>query len=120
MIYILKTEINENLNIVSGLNKIFGIGPRKIKFIIKTLGLNKSVKFKQLTPKLKNLIIQLIENNFVINDKLKREIINRRKLLTRLRTYKGLRDRYKLPRRGQRTHTNARTVSGKVKKRKKK
>ena len=110
MIYILKTEINENSNIISGLRRIYGIGPSKVTSILNTLGLNRTLKFKQLNQKLKNRLVQLVEDQYLINDDLKKELLKKREILVRLRTYRGLRDRHKLPRRGQRTHTNARTA----------
>ena len=45
---------------------------------------------------------------------LRREVSVRIKRLTDLGCYRGLRHRKKLPVRGQRTHTNARTRKGKA------
>ena len=110
MVYILKTEINENSNIVSGLRQVYGLGTNRIRTIIRTLGLNKNMKIKHVNPKLRNKLIQFVDDRFFINDELKKDLLKRKEVLIRLRTYRGVRDRNKLPRRGQRTHTNAKTV----------
>ena len=110
MIYILKTEINENSNIISGLGRVYGLGPGRIKRIVRTLGLNNNLKFKHINQKLRNKLVQLVDDQFVINNDLKKEILKKKEVLVRLRTYRGIRERNKLPRRGQRTHTNAKTA----------
>lgn len=110
MIYILKTEINENSNILSGLCKIYGMGMKTSKQVIKIIGLNKNVNFKNLDNKFREKLIQIIEDKFLINNDLKKEILKNKELLLKIKTYRGIRDRFNLPRRGQRTHTNAKTT----------
>jgi ribosomal protein S13 len=46
----------------------------------------------------------------MINEELKQTLMQIKEQQQRLKTYKGQRSRFKLPRRGQRTHTNAKTV----------
>ena len=110
MAYILKTDINENLNILSGLSRVHGVGMKRVELVSKTLGIRNTTKFKNLNTKIRTKIVQLIEEKFVINDDLKREIFKRKETFTKLKVYKGIRQRVNLPRRGQRTHTNAKTV----------
>ena len=59
-------------------------------------------------------IREFIDKNFLVEGDLRREISVRIKRLTDLGCYRGLRHRKKLPVRGQRTHTNARTRKGKA------
>ena len=54
-----------------------------------------------------------IENKYKVEGDLRSEVSLNVKRLTDLGTYRGLRHRKKLPVRGQRTHTNARTRKGK-------
>ena len=55
-----------------------------------------------------------IDKNFTVEGDLRRKISLDIKRLNDLGCYRGLRHRKKLPVRGQRTHTNARTRKGKA------
>lgn len=59
---------------------------------------------------LRNQILVHIEKNIKINEDLKQTLAQLKEQQQRLKTYKGLRSQFKLPRRGQRTHTNAKTA----------
>ena len=61
-----------------------------------------------------NKIRELIEKNHVVEGDLRRKVSMDIKRLNDLGCYRGLRHRKKLPVRGQRTHTNARTRKGKA------
>lgn len=110
MVYILNTEISTKKPAFIALQKVFGLGPTKVLEIFNTFGLTKKATIKSLGAALKNKIITHIENNIIINEDLKQHLVSIKDQQQRLKTYKGLRSRFKLPRRGQRTHTNAKTV----------
>ena len=57
-------------------------------------------------------IREIIDNDFVVEGDLRREVSMNIKRLMDLGCYRGLRHRRRLPVRGQRTHTNARTRKG--------
>jgi len=59
-------------------------------------------------------IREIIEKKHSVEGDLRRTISMNIKRLTDLGCYRGLRHRKKLPVRGQRTHTNARTRKGKA------
>ena len=59
-------------------------------------------------------IRELVESDHSVEGDLRRTISMNIKRLTDLGCYRGLRHRKKLPVRGQRTHTNARTRKGKA------
>ena len=61
-----------------------------------------------------NKIRDLIDKNHVVEGDLRRKVSLDIKRLNDLGCYRGLRHRKKLPVRGQRTHTNARTRKGKA------
>ena len=61
-----------------------------------------------------NKIREIIETKHSVEGDLRRTISMNIKRLTDLGCYRGLRHRKKLPVRGQRTHTNARTRKGKA------
>ena len=76
--------------------------------------IEKSKRVNQLSDKEISKIRELIDKNYVIEGDLRREIAMNIKRLNDLGCYRGLRHRKKLPVRGQRTHTNARTRKGKA------
>ena len=63
---------------------------------------------------IENKIRKIIETQHSVEGDLRRTISMNIKRLTDLGCYRGLRHRKKLPVRGQRTHTNARTRKGKA------
>lgn len=108
--YILNTEINNNSTVLSGLQKIFGLGKNKTIYVCKKFGINSNTRIKFIDEKFKSSLIQFIETNYLITDKLQKFLRGRKTHLRTLRIYRGIRDLYSLPRRGQRSHTNAKTV----------
>jgi small subunit ribosomal protein S13 len=60
-------------------------------------------------------IREIIDRDYMVEGDLRREVSMNIKRLVDLGCYRGLRHRKKLPVRGQRTHTNARTRKGKAK-----
>jgi small subunit ribosomal protein S13 len=110
MVYLLQTEIIEKKSIVVGLQKVFGIGRKKALIVCLFLGLTNRTSLKQLTQDLKHKIVAFVEKNYKINDELKQVLVLIKEQQKRIKCYKGQRARFSLPCRGQRTHTNAKTV----------
>tara|TARA_B100001123_G_scaffold406481_1_gene497782 strand:- start:560 stop:940 length:381 start_codon:yes stop_codon:yes gene_type:complete len=96
------------------LTYIFGIGPKKAADICSQASIDKSKRINQLNDNEITKIRELIDKNYVVEGDLRREIAMYIKRLNDLGCYRGLRHRKKLPVRGQRTHTNARTRKGKA------
>jgi len=71
-------------------------------------------RVKDLTDEEVVKIREYIDADYKVEGDLRREISMNIKRLTDLGCYRGLRHRKKLPVRGQRTHTNARTRKGKA------
>ena len=112
MIYILETKLLENKPIHFSLTKILGIGKYQSFLICKKLGLSYNSKLYNLTPDQIVKLIKFIESlNLLINSNLKKSKIMITKKLVQIKSYKGIRKLRGLPVRGQRTHTNAKTVS---------
>ena len=97
-----------------GLRYIYGIGPIKSKEICSSLGIEESRRVNQLTEAELVQIREYIEGNLKVEGDLRRDVSMNIKRLNDLGCYRGLRHRKKLPVRGQRTHTNARTRKGKA------
>ena len=104
------------------LQYIHGIGPAKSAQICKALKsaqickalkLKDGLRAKDLTDEEVVKISKYIEENFKVEGDVRREVAMNIKRLQDLKTYRGIRHRNRLPVRGQRTQTNARTRKGK-------
>jgi len=95
------------------LRYIYGIGPKRAKQICDALKFPKALRAKDLTDEQIAEISRYIEANFKVEGDVRREVAMNIKRLQDLKAYRGLRHRNRLPVRGQRTHTNARTRKGK-------
>jgi small subunit ribosomal protein S13 len=95
-----------------GLTYIFGIGRSKSNKILEAVNIEKDKKVKDLTEDEVNKIRKIIETHEKIEGDLRKEVTLDVKRLMDIGSYKGLRHRRRLPVRGQRTKTNARTRKG--------
>ena len=102
-----------NKRVEVSLTYIYGIGPTIAKEICKAVGISDDKRVDKLTDDEALKIREYIESKFKVEGDLRSEVSLNIKRLTDLGTYRGLRHRKKLPVRGQRTHTNARTRKGK-------
>ena len=96
------------------LTYIFGIGPKIAGDICTEASIDISKRVNELNDDEVNKIREIIESEHSVEGDLRRKISMNIKRLTDLGCYRGLRHRKKLPVRGQRTHTNARTRKGKA------
>ena len=102
-----------NKRVKIGLTYIYGIGSTIANEICKNVGISDDKRVNKLTDDEVLKIREYIENKYKVEGDLRSEVSLNVKRLTDLGTYRGLRHRKKLPVRGQRTHTNARTRKGK-------
>ena len=107
-------NIPTNKRIHIALTYIFGIGSKIAEDICVEASINTSKRVNQLNDDEVNKIREIIESKHSVEGDLRRKISMDIKRLTDLGCYRGLRHRKKLPVRGQRTHTNARTRKGKA------
>ena len=111
MIYIFETEILNSKPVKFSLQSIYGLGKYQTNFICKKLGFSKNCKVNNLSNEQIVKMIKVIENaNLKLTSELKKLQIFNLKMLVEIKSYKGLRRIQGLPVRGQRTHTNAKTV----------
>jgi small subunit ribosomal protein S13 len=94
-----------------GLTAIYGVGHSRALEILRELKIDKFKKTKDLTTAEENAIREKIES-FTIEGELKREVSGNIKRLKDIKSYRGSRHAKRLPARGQRTKTNARTLKG--------
>lgn len=97
------------------LTYIHGIGRVKASQICQKAGFPPEKRVHQLTESEVTRIREIIDQDYMVEGDLRREVSMNIKRLVDLGCYRGLRHRKKLPVRGQRTHTNARTRKGKAK-----
>ena len=102
-----------NKRVKVALTYIYGIGPTTANQICKVVGISEDKRVNKLTDEEVLKIREFIEDKYKVEGDLSSEVSLNVKRLTDLGTYRGLRHRKKLPVRGQRTHTNARTRKGK-------
>jgi small subunit ribosomal protein S13 len=96
------------------LTYIHGIGKAKSKEICEKAGLDPNLRVNKLQDSDVIKIREIIDASYMVEGELRREVGMNIKRLMDLGCYRGLRHRRRLPVRGQRTHTNARTRKGKA------
>ena len=96
------------------LTYIFGIGSKIANDLCDQASIDKTKRVNELNDDELNKIREIIEQKHVVEGDLRRKVSMDIKRLNDLGCYRGLRHRKKLPVRGQRTHTNARTRKGKA------
>ena len=101
--------------VVIALQYIFGVGPAISKRILDMASIDHSVRADDLGDQEVARIREVIDANFRVEGDLRRDVVANIKLLKDMGAYRGYRHIRKLPCRGQRTHTNARTCKGKPK-----
>ncbi len=104
-------NIPNHQHVKIALTAIYGIGNTTSAKICDAVGIDKSVKLKDLTDTEIDSLRDYI-TNITIEGDLRRETSMNIKRLMDLNCYRGLRHRRGLPLRGQRTRTNARTRKG--------
>lgn len=97
------------------LTYIHGIGRTKAAEICAKCNIPAERRVQDLTEAETIQVREVIDQEYVVEGDLRREVAMNIKRLLDLGCYRGLRHRRGLPVRGQRTHTNARTRKGKAK-----
>lgn len=110
MAYFLRTYLKKKY-LVQALKAVYGIGISLSSDLCHRLGFQKNFLLENLTDQDIYHIDQLVTSlNLPIKGDLQRIIKQRIDHLANIRSYRGVRHRQGFPVRGQRTHTNARTV----------
>ena len=95
-----------------GLTYIYGIGRPTSLAILEKAGINPDTRVKDLTEEEAGRIRKIIDEEYLVEGDLKREVSLNIKRLMEIGSYRGIRHRRGLPVRGQNTKTNARTRKG--------
>lgn len=94
------------------LTRIFGVGRNNSRRILQEAGIDFNKKAKDVTDEEGVKLRSIIDRDYKVEGDLRREISMNIKRLQDIGCYRGLRHKSKLPARGQRTKTNARTRKG--------
>lgn len=111
MARIASVNLPKGKRIEVALTYIFGIGRPLSKKILNDLKIDLDTKVESLTVDEEQQIRDAVGKHVVEGD-LRRQVSNDIKRLQELGSYRGFRHRRRLPVRGQRTKTNARTKRG--------
>lgn len=108
---ILGINLKDEQRIEMSLTGVYGIGRSRAHSILTKAGVDFGLKTKDLTADQEAKIRQEVEG-FKLEADLKREVATNIKRLKDIKAYRGVRHARRLPVRGQRTKTNARTLKG--------
>jgi len=109
---ILGVDIPNNKQTVISLTYIYGIGPATAKKICEITGIDPTMPANALNEANISAILQCLQEHFLVEGDLRRQIAANIRRLIAIGSYRGTRHRKNLPCRGQRTKTNARTRKG--------
>lgn len=112
MARIMGVDLPKNKRIIVGLTYLYGVGPARAAEILVASGISENVRVKDLSE---DEVVRLRQflSKFELEGDLRRRLSQDIKRLVDMGSFRGTRHRKKLPCRGQRTHTNARTKRGK-------
>ena len=108
-------NIPTNKRVEVALRYIHGIGPAMAREIVEKVGISPDRRVQELSDAEVIQIRETIDRDYMVEGDLRRDVSMNIKRLMDLGCYRGLRHRRRLPVRGQRTHTYARTRKGPAK-----
>jgi small subunit ribosomal protein S13 len=105
-------DLPRNKRVEIGLTYIYGIGLSSSQTILINANINPNVRCKDLTDQDITTIREIIDKKYQVEGVVRRTQSNNIKRLIEINCRRGRRHKSKLPLRGQRTRTNARTRRG--------
>ena len=105
-------DLPKNKKVAIGLTYIYGIGRSSAEDIVAEIGIDKSTRIKDLIEGEVAELRNIIDENYLVEGELRREVQANIKRLKDIGCYRGKRHKKGLPVRGQRTRSNARTRKG--------
>ena len=109
---ILGVDIPNDKRTVISLRYIYGIGPFLAQQLCDRTGISPDKRARDLTEDELAKLAVMLDNEYVVEGQLRRQVQQNIARLREIGCYRGLRHRKGLPVRGQRTRTNARTRKG--------
>ena len=105
-------DLPKDKRVEIGLTYVYGIGVKSAQDILAKAGVNPDTRVKDLTDAEEARIREVIDQDYVVEGDLRRQVALDIKRLSEIGCYRGTRHRRGLPVRGQRSKTNARTRKG--------
>ena len=105
-------DIPERKKVRYALRYIHGIGPKFADDILEAAGVDPEKKAGELTEQEVTEITSAVDDGYIVEGALRRQVQQNIQRLRDIRSYRGDRHRRGLPTRGQRTKCNARTRKG--------
>ena len=109
---ILGIDIPGKKRVEYSLRSIYGIGLSRAQDIVRKANVDPAKRANDLTGDELTRITNIIQDGYVLEGDLRREVAQNIRRLISISSYRGIGHRKGLPVRGQRTHTNARTRKG--------
>lgn len=111
MVRLSGVDLPNDKRVEIALTYIFGVGLNTSQNILRQCGIDFNIRVKNLSES-ELLKIREALAAYVVEGDLRRQVQMNVKRLMEIGSYRGSRHKRKLPVRGQRTHTNARTKKG--------
>tara|TARA_E500000318_G_scaffold14854_3_gene14762 strand:+ start:35408 stop:35785 length:378 start_codon:yes stop_codon:yes gene_type:complete len=108
-------DIPDRKKIYYALQYIHGVGPKYAADILAEANINPEARSNELSETDVSQINTIIDNGYLVEGALRRQVQQNIQRLREIRSYRGDRHRSGLPTRGQRTRCNARTRKGRAK-----
>ena len=105
-------EVPADKRVEVALTYIYGIGRTRARKTLTALNMNYDMRLKDVNEEERSKLTAFLQTNFVLEGDLRREKTAFVKRLCAIRCYRGIRRLKKLPVRGQKTKSNARTCKG--------
>ena len=105
-------DLPKDKRVEIGLRYIYGIGPTLSRQILSQARVDPDTRVRELTEGEVVRLHEIINRGYRVEGDLRRELNLNIKRLMEIGSYRGIRHRRRLPARGQRTRTNARTKRG--------
>jgi small subunit ribosomal protein S13 len=108
-------DVPDKKKILYALQYLHGIGPKFAADILAEANIEADIKANELNEQQIATLNAVIDNGYLVEGALRRQVQQNIQRLRDIRSYRGDRHRNGLPTRGQRTRCNARTRKGKKK-----
>jgi len=105
-------DVADGKQVMIGLRRIYGLGPALVDRIVAQADVNPDTRVKDLTEGELARLREIIRDEYVVEGDLRKALADSTRRLMDIGCYRGVRTQRRLPVRGQRTRTNARTKRG--------
>lgn len=109
---ILGVDLPNDKRLDIALTYLYGVGKKTAEKVIQELSMRPEIRAKELSDEEVARLANYLDENYVVEGALRRQVLANINRLKDIACYRGLRHRRGLPVHGQRTRCNARTRKG--------